>query len=92
MHDPGTLVLSHSPLKKVGLPPAQEQYAEQMQVRTIVTTTYNTNRNPNLLERNLVHEVKRVGGVVDLLIPQGHQEPVCHKLNILRHGLCVHSH
>ena len=39
------------------------------------------------LQRDIFHEVKRVGGSVELLALQLHEQPVRHELDVLHHEI-----
>lgn len=43
------------------------------------------------VKRDVLHEVEGVGGVVELLVAQCHQQAVCDELNVLAHKIGVHA-
>ena len=44
------------------------------------------------LQRNQLHPIKRVLGIIDLRAPQCHQQPIRHELDVLAHQITVHPH
>ena len=81
--------------KKLVFPCKEEGHTKLLNIRiremVIERQVLHMLSKPTNLKRDLLHEVKRIGCVVLLGYPEGLQQPVGNKFNVLRHELGVHA-